>query len=352
VVTSETALRLFSVCSGTAMLDEGLHTAMHVHGLRSQVVGYCERETYTANLLVDRMEAQALEPAPVFAGDLGDIDWAQWVGRIDGFVGGIPCQPFSQAGQRKGTADKRWLWPTLWEAMRRVGAWFLALENVAAFTAAGLEPLLGDLAENGWVAEWGCLRASDVGAPHQRNRWFLVAFDATHGTGWLDTDRRLANTSGITASEQRGTGSGRRAKRKGQAVAERSSENVADRVSDRLQGQQQARSTTRYVVRGSRADLAYSDEHRRERLKAGRCSAREQPRSDAHGRGIFPPGPADRKTWGKVAPSSQPALCRMADGLAFGLDKSRRDRLRACGNGVVPLQAAVAYAELLERLKA
>lgn len=302
MVTSETAMRLFSVCSGTAMLDEGLHTAMHVHGLRSQVVGYCERETYTANLLVDRMEAQALEPAPVFAGDLGDIDWAQWVGRVDGFVGGIPCQPFSQAGQRKGTADERWLWPTLWEAMRRVGAWFLALENVAAFTAAGLDPLLGDLAENGWAAEWGCLRASDVGAPHQRNRWFLVA--------------------------------------------------VADSVSDRLQGQQQARSTTRSVVRGSRADLADSDEHRRERLKAGRFSAKEQPRGDADGRSIFPPGPADREAWSKVAPSSQPALRRVANWLAFGLDKSRRDRLRACGNGVVPLQAAVAYAELLERLKA
>jgi DNA (cytosine-5)-methyltransferase 1 len=275
------------------MLDEGLHTAMHVHGLRSQVVGYCERETYTANLLVDRMEAQALEPAPVFAGDLGDIDWAQWVGRIDGFVGGIPCQPFSQAGQRKGTADERWLWPTLWQAMRRVGAWFLALENVAAFTAAGLEPLLGDLAQNGWAAEWGCLRASDVGAPHQRNRWFLVACDALHRKQWSAVDRNMANTSSSAARVKH-------LARQGQAVAQRSSENVAE----------------------------------------------------FNGRGIFPPGPADREAWSKVAPSSQPALCRMANGLAFGLDKSRRDRLRACGNGVVPLQAAVAYAELLERLKA
>jgi DNA (cytosine-5)-methyltransferase 1 len=330
---------------------------MHVHGLRSRLVGYCERETYTANLLVDRMEAQALEPAPVFAGDLGDIDWAQWVGRIDGFVGGIPCQPFSQAGQRKGTADERWLWPTLWEAMRRVGAWFLALENVAAFTAAGLEPLLGDLAENGWAAEWGCLRASDVGAPHQRNRWFLVACDATHRTGWLDTDRRMADTGDITTSEQRGTGSGRRAKRKGQAVAQRSSENVANSVSDRLQGQQQARSTTRSAVRGGRADVGDAASSRPSRV-AGRQLQHEVATeagvqvADLNGRSIFPPGPADREAWGKVAPSSQPALRRMANGLAFGLDKSRRDRLRACGNGVVPLQAAVAYAELLERLKA
>jgi len=317
VVTAQTTLRLFSVCSGTAMLDEGLHTAMHVHGLRSQVVGYCEREAFTANLLVDRMEAQAMEPAPVFAGDIGDIDWAKWVGRVDGFVGGIPCQPFSRAGQRKGTADERWLWPTIWQAMRRVGAWFLALENVAAFTAAGLEPLLGDLAENGWAAEWGCLRASDVGAPHQRNRWFLVACDATHGTGWLDADRRMANTGGITASEQRGTWSGRRAKRKGQAVAQRSSQNVAN---------------ANGVGCSSRSSQA----------QAGRHPQR---------RGIFPPRPSDLDAWIKVEPSSQPALRRMADGLAFGLDKSRRDRLRACGNGVVPLQAAVAYAELLERLK-
>ncbi len=122
------------------------------------------------------------------------------------------------------------------------------------------------------------------------------------------------------------------------------------------QAQQQRAARQAYLAEQAEVLKQYipeiADPEKGERLKAGRCSAREQPRSDAHGRGIFPPGPADRKTWGKVAPSSQPALCRMADGLAFGLDKSRRDRLRACGNGVVPLQAAVAYAELLERLKA
>jgi DNA (cytosine-5)-methyltransferase 1 len=234
------------------------------------VVGYCERETYTANLLVDRMEAQALEPAPVFAGDLADIDWASLAGAVDGFVGGIPCQPFSVAGGLQGTEDERWIWGDLWGAIRRTGAWFLAIENVAAFTLRGLDPLLCDLAEAGWDAEWGCIRASDVGAPHRRNRFFLLA--------------------------------------------------VAHSQRERLEGLMQAGTAAGSTGRGGGTTV-----------------------------GLFPPGP-DRD-WSAVPPEAQPAFRRMADGVAHPLDQSRSDRLRACGNGVVALQAAYAFAELVERLK-
>jgi DNA (cytosine-5)-methyltransferase 1 len=319
------------------MLDEGLHHGLAVHGLHSRVVGYCERETYTANLLVDRMEAQALEPAPVFAGDLADIEWSGWVGRVDGFVGGIPCQPFSVAGQQRGTDDERWLWPTLWRAIRDSGAWFLAIENVAAFTLRGLDPLLCDLAEAGWSAEWGCIRASDVGAPHHRNRFFLLAVANPR------RQRLEGLMQTVTAAGPTGRG--------GRAALGYAEQHRLGR-SDESRGQAQGRTASGGAGGGSvGACMADANEHGRQGVEARRGGAGEQPRGDTDGRGLFPPRPGDRGAWAQVPPRAQPAICRVVDGLAFGLDKSRADRLRACGNGVVALQAAVAFAELVERLK-
>jgi DNA (cytosine-5)-methyltransferase 1 len=96
---------------------------------------------------------------------------------VDVVAGGFPCQPFSNAGRQLGTADTRWGWPWMADVIRAVGPRYVLVENVAAlladFEAFGW--VLADLAALGFDAQWGVLPACAVGAPHTRDRLFLLA---------------------------------------------------------------------------------------------------------------------------------------------------------------------------------
>lgn len=117
-------------------------------------------------------------------GDITTVDWST-VEPVDILTAGFPCQPVSNAGLRKGLEDERWLWPEIARAIGALRPSYVVLENVAAIATRGLDTVLGDLAALGFDAEWGTLRASDVGAPHQRNRWFCLAWPAdAPGNRW------------------------------------------------------------------------------------------------------------------------------------------------------------------------
>ena len=110
-------------------------------------------------------------------GDVTKVDW-EAVPPVDILTGGYPCQPFSQAGQRKGTSDERHLWPYVREAIRYLRPRLVILENVAGHRSLGFDRVLGDMAEDGLHVRWTSLRASDVGAPHHRERIFILATPA------------------------------------------------------------------------------------------------------------------------------------------------------------------------------
>ena len=107
------------------------------------------------------------------------VPW--WTGadrpRVDLVCGGFPCQPFSTAGRRRGVADARWGWPWMADVVRAVGPRVVVVENVAALHRDGdaFGWVLADLAALGFDAEWGVLSACAVGAPHTRERLFVVA---------------------------------------------------------------------------------------------------------------------------------------------------------------------------------
>lgn len=180
-------LALLSLCAGGAMLDVGVALALEtLTGRRVVCVGYCERETGAAATLVARMADAGLDSAPVWD-DLATLPCELWRDRVAVVSAGIPCQPWSVAGKKLGIHDPRWLWPLVKRALCGVGADVLVLENVPGFLApsdgpeagwvypAGLQFVLGDLAEMGWDAEWVCVSAEQVGAHHRRWRVFLVA---------------------------------------------------------------------------------------------------------------------------------------------------------------------------------
>ncbi len=140
-----------------------------------RVVAYAERDAYAAACLLARMEEQTLEPAPVWCGDITDLPLAPFRG-VDAIIGGFPCTDISAAGRRAGIeGEHSGLWGRAFvPAIRELRPRLVFVENVSALLTRGLDTVLGDLAALGYDAEWTSLRASDVGAPHRRERVFIL----------------------------------------------------------------------------------------------------------------------------------------------------------------------------------
>ena len=126
---------------------------------------------------IDEAPARILQHHYPHVPNLGDVTRVDWgsVPPIDILTAGYPCQPFSQAGHRKGTNDERHLWPHVLNAIKHLRPRAAFFENVRGHLTLGLTEVLEDLASIGWDAQWACVRASDVGAPHHRERLFILA---------------------------------------------------------------------------------------------------------------------------------------------------------------------------------
>ena len=139
-------------------------------------------------------------------GECGCAEVIPWdhLPRVDVITAGYPCQPFSTAGKRKGKDDERHLWPYVRDAIRVLQPSVAVLENVRGHLTMGLDIVLGDLADMGWDARWGVVRASDAGAPHHRARVFIVAYaDSASGEtrqhAGHDSSRIRVQHMGLTA---------------------------------------------------------------------------------------------------------------------------------------------------------
>ena len=122
--------------------------------------------------------------------------------RVDILSGGFPCQDISNAGKRAGIDGERsGLWSEYARIIRELRPRYVVVENVAALLGRGMGRVLGDLAACGYDAEWQSIRASDVGAPHRRERIWIVAYPNGREPGgrifaqW-EQDRRDADFAG------------------------------------------------------------------------------------------------------------------------------------------------------------
>jgi DNA (cytosine-5)-methyltransferase 1 len=182
-VDSTSPVTHVSLCAGYGGIDLGLHRA--IPNLRTIAVS--EIEAFACANLVAKMEAGLLDPAPIWT-DLKTFPWAEFRDRVDILSGGYPCQPFSAAGKRLGAEDPRHLWPFISAgiAAMRPGACFF--ENVDGHISMGLPDVLQDLAGLGYRATWCVASASECGAPHQRKRVFILAYDRGKlNPRWVET---------------------------------------------------------------------------------------------------------------------------------------------------------------------
>jgi len=134
-----------------------------------------EWEAYPASVLCARQNDGFLPPFPVWD-DVQTFDGKPWRGIVDVVSGGFPCQDISAAGKGAGIDGERsGMWGEMARIICEVQPRFVFVENSPMLTSRGLGRVLGDLASMGFNARWGVLGAADVGANHQRDRIWIVA---------------------------------------------------------------------------------------------------------------------------------------------------------------------------------
>ena len=138
-----------------------------------------ECDPYAASVLVSRQNDGTLDPFPVW-GDVRTFDGRPWRGIVDVVSGGFPCQDISVAGGGAGIDGERsGLWGEMARVVGEVRPRFVFVENSPAIVRRGLGRVLGDLTSMGYDSRWCCLSAAEVGAPHRRDRFWLVATDTS-----------------------------------------------------------------------------------------------------------------------------------------------------------------------------
>jgi DNA (cytosine-5)-methyltransferase 1 len=292
-------------------------------------------------------------------GDITRVDWSA-VEPVDLIAGGFPCQPVSIAGKMGAQDDSRWLWPEFARCIRELRPRYVLVENVRNLLAVNggraFGEVLGDLAALGYDAEWDCIPASAVGAPHQRDRVWIVAHrseqpwplaDADHwrpldavpagrdaGPDVADTDtpRRRDAQEGDTGRGLDGAGPGAHpaAGRGGAPVAglfapDTECDQCGEPWCD-IHGEHYADCA---CVGWSQIEDADAERQRLEGVIEGRTEARS---ADGPGYG------GDPGWW-----SVEPDVGRVAHGVP-----ARVDRLRALGNAVVPQVVEVIGRRLME----
>lgn len=192
---------------------------------------------------------------------------------VDLICGGFPCQDISNAGKQAGIDGSRsGLWSEYERIVRELRPRYVLVENVAALLVRGMGQVLGDLAAIGYDCEWQCIPAAAVGAPHLRDRIFIVAYTPIERNRSIPIQSRRQN-----------------------------------KASSHLDGRRQA--------------LVYANSYQ----------AWRQSRSDEEAEGRWMPHLGERFSGGRGPWRTEPDVARVADGIP-----SRLDRVRGLGNAVVP----------------
>ena len=246
-----------------------------------------ERDAYAAAVLAQRQNDGLLEAFPIWS-DVTTFDGKPWRGIVDVISGGFPCQDISSAGRGAGiTGERSGLWKEFARIIGEVQPRFVFVENSPMLTSRGLGVVLGDLASLGYDAEWGVVSAENCGAPHKRDRIWIVA----------DTDSKSSQIGrNVIANEEFG-GCWTFIKERGGKNGSRLSYSCKDE---------------------SMADTD-SPQREREQFTIGIRSEH--------------PNPCGTSWW-----NIEPDVGRVANGVA-----ARVDRLKAIGNGQVPIVAATAF---------
>jgi DNA (cytosine-5)-methyltransferase 1 len=381
-----------SLCSGYGGIDLGLRRV--VSNLRT--IAYVEIEAFAVANLVEKMESpeEYLDAAPVWT-NLKTFNAKPFCNKVDILSSGFPCQPFSQAGQRKGTEDPRHLFPDIERIILECKPSIVFFENVSGIISAKyqgepdtsvLQHVLERLEKMDYTATAGVFSAIECGAPHQRKRVFICGvsnarcddettrrqrealqegsneWDVEGGggcdarSGLLQKTRcrsrgEVANTDSLGHGGGSGEGcsDGERVVFQGECGrSEMGSETqgcseLADTCSQRLQGRQ---------LKGTHSELI-EEGCERSHGSTSKCGGQSRLGWEQE----FPSRPEEpQHYWEAPRTIGDEEIISAMGGSTHGtangniLRSCRVDSLRLLGNGVVPIVAAKAFVVLMARL--
>lgn len=295
-------MKIGSLCSGYGGLDLAIEALTG-----GETIWFSEFNKHAAKIYKSHWDLPNL-------GDLTKVDWTQ-VEPVDILTGGYPCQPFSTAGKREGTNDKRHIFPYIKEAIRTLQPKFVFLENVRGHLTLGFDSVLADLTEIGYDCVWTLARASAVGAPHRRERLFIIAINA-------EWNRQQKNDSNEFQLQPR----------QDFAKGLVSTSNALDDKFARIREMQKLGRR-----HNTRSDLPILQDWGRytPAIKGWEQLTRPAPQPIVDD---------------KLSPAFVEWMMGLPQGWVTNVEISRSQQMTALGNGVVPQQAYVAYKHLLEQL--
>jgi DNA (cytosine-5)-methyltransferase 1 len=249
-----------------------------------ETVGFCDNEPYAQAVLKKHW------PNVPIHGDIKTLDGTAYRG-VTLLSGGFPCQPFSNAGKRRGKDDDRYLWPQMLRVIQEARPTWIIGENVVGIIGLALEQVCSDLEASGYDVEPIIIPACGVDAPHRRNRIWILANSKYNGQ--FANEKRKSIKEALQAEQKREDNSFHPSRASGFSKAEH---NVAD-----PQSQQ-----------GS------SNDNRQEQREASRPEQSQFRGSDC--------GELQRSNW-----TTEPSVGRVANGIPYGMD-----RIKGLGNAIVP----------------
>ena len=287
------------------------------HLLGWRTVCAVEWEQYPASVLCARQNDGLLPPFPIWD-DVQTFRGEPWRGIVDVISGGFPCQDISAAGKGVGIEGERSaMWGEMARIIYEVRPRYVLVENSPMLTSRGLGVVLGDLASMGFDAKWGVLGANDIGANHQRDRIWIRA----KWRGQLPH----AQHDRIRWWEQQSQGF---------------EKEIAELANTECMGWQERPSERRELAEqetSNQSDYCGEASGERETASDSECSGLER-REDCGKQEVTwtrsGGSPIGHANWW----STEPNVGRVAHGVA-----ARMERIKAIGNGQVPLCAATAW---------
>ena len=335
-----------------------------------ETVAAVEASAFEREVLLRRQRDGVLPVFPIWD-DLRTFDGRPFRRAVDVVTAGFPCQPWSAAGKKAGREDDRNLWPDVRRVLDEVRPPFALLENVSGLLSDPyVRRVFGDLAAIGFDAEWDCFPAASLGAPHLRDRLFVLASNSRRVSLRVERERDQRDRRGVRETEREPT------LPRNDGAAEPMADR--DRVESEAERDPFGRESTRAlsglgfapggeaarsdadgerlstrgaahdddgghalgdVARRLRPDVSESGSERLERIEQAGATPETIIRSD---RGEW-------ESWWRDDPGepkgeAQPVLGRVADGVPY-----RVDRLKAIGNAWVPVVARSAVRALALR---
>lgn len=260
-------------------------------------------------------------------GDIKEIDF-KTVEPVSGLIGGFPCQDISPAGKRAGiTGEKSSLWSEFYRAICELRPEWACIENSAELPVRGLERILCDLAACGYDAEWQCIPAAAIGAPHRRDRVFVFAY--TNGNRHLGPEARQPKSDEDWIYSAPGRS---RERQLYEAFA-------GAEIASHSNGSWQQQSEGPFEKERERTDdgtqRAFTDSDCQRLAQRKKLKKDARPQQPTTQRNCYCERPTQSDYWRNNRPP-EPLICRVDDGISPRVDSFRRKRLEALGNAVVP----------------